>query len=75
MGNGALAIGPSYRAHPRLYLDLRTLTEERQEQVGRKPEVVPGVFAEWQLSGAIAPSTLRRANLTQICYAAADAPA
>jgi hypothetical protein len=43
-------------------LDHRTLAEQLPEQHGWKPDVVPGAFADWQLSHAIAPSSGRHCD-------------
>jgi hypothetical protein len=43
-------------------LALRTFNEHYPEQVGWEADVVPAVFADWQLTGAIAPLTSRRAE-------------
>jgi hypothetical protein len=47
---------------PDLALDHRMHTDQPPEQTGRKPEVVRGVFADWQLSDAIAPSRQLRCD-------------
>jgi hypothetical protein len=42
MGNGALPNGPSYRAHPRLYLSCRSAKSASTSVPGRKTEEVRG---------------------------------